>query len=341
MKKRYSFLLILLIVALLIYVVKDINFLELYALFKKINLFYLGLAFLTCFWGFLLWNFRLRYVLKSLTEVNYWFLFKVLLAGTFVSVITPGAKFGGEPIKAYFLSKEYKKPKSRFLGSIFADKSLNLIVFFMFLIFSIMFVLVFVNIPQNLKLILEGTLIFIFLLIAVIVCLAYRKARIDPKQFLRKFYRIKKIKKHFKNVKEFDNYTHTRVRNFVNAFKKVFVSKRKFWFSISISLAYWMTVYLVSYFLFLAFGFKINFLFVIIVVTLGHLIGDVSPIPGGIGLMEGTMFLLYFALGVELELAAIVALLSRMIFYFYSLFIGGILLIYLKIRLSRKVYLRK
>ena len=93
-------------------------------------------------------------------------------------------------------------------------------------------------------------------------------------------------------------------------------------------------MYLSSYFLFISLNSQINFLSLIVVVTLSYLIGDISPVPGGIGLTEGTMFLLYSAIGVSPSIAIVISLLSRMIYYFFSLLMGGLSLIYLRFTLK-------
>ena len=66
--------------------------------------------------------------------------------------------------------------------------------------------------------------------------------------------------------------------------------------------------------------------------TLSYAIGDLSPIPGGIGLVESSMFLLYSAMGVTGSLAITVVLLSRIIYYFYALVLGGLSFAYLKLK---------
>ena len=73
-----------------------------------------------------------------------------------------------------------------------------------------------------------------------------------------------------------------------------------------------------------------SFFLVIIVVSLGNLLGDLSPTPGGVGLVEGFMIFLYSVLGVDLPAAIIVSLLSRLIGYFHSLVLGGISIFYLE-----------
>ena len=67
-----------------------------------------------------------------------------------------------------------------------------------------------------------------------------------------------------------------------------------------------------------------------IVVTLGNIIGDLSLFPSGIGFAELSMTLLYSAMGIFAPLAVLVAFLTRLVYYFVSLTIGGLSLIYVR-----------
>lgn len=330
MKKRFWILIAIVILILLVYILKNIDFYEVYNLLKKINLFYFGLAFFSCLISFLLWNLRFQYSLHKLVKGSYWFMFSVLLTGVFFNTITPGANVGGEPVRAYFLNKKYKKPKTKFLGGILADKFFNTFVFLFFVIFSLLFVLFLVKIPSNLKILLEVILLGLFLLVGIFIFLARKKMKNSLNWIYIKLYLFKAIKKRFRTFEKFKKYSDRRINNLINIFKDVVSNKKIFWYSILISIVIWVFIYLISYFLFLSFEVEISILSIVIVVTLGYLVGDLSPVPGGIGVMESVMFLLYSAMGIAPALAVVVALLSRIIFYFYSLLIGGLCLIYLR-----------
>ena len=159
-----------------------------------------------------------------------------------------------------------------------------------------------------------------------------KRKKLKAQNYLEKLYNLNVIKKNFENKREFVRYINKRLANFSESFFSAFNGKKKFLILILISLLMWLSNYFVSYAIFFSFNYKISFLAVVIAVTLSYLIGDLSIIPGGIGLMESTMFLTYSAMGVSPEIAAVISLLSRIIYYFYSLLIGGLSLIYLKIK---------
>src|SRR3989344_3146515 len=330
MKRELEILLIVIVSLLFLFILKDIDFLEVYYLINNLSLFYFTLAFLSCLITFLLWNIRWKNTLKELIDANYWYILIILFAGVFINTITPGASTGGEPVRAYFLSKKYNKPKTELFGSIVADKFFNLAVFLLFVVFSIVFIFIYVEISPSLKILLETILASIILSSLVVIFVLWRKIKFKADWISEKFYKLKSIKKHFKTSEKFKNYVNKKIKNFLGVFNSIILNKKKFWFGIFISIIYWLFLYLSSYFLFISLNSQINFLSLIVVVTLSYLIGDISPVPGGIGLTEGTMFLLYSAIGVSPSIAIVISLLSRMIYYFFSLLMGGLSLIYLR-----------
>lgn len=333
-KGAFRIFLTIIVLTLVIYVLKDIDFFEIYLILSQINPLYLLLAFFSCMLSFVLWNFRLRSSLREMIHIGYFKLLPFLFTGFFIDMITPLSGIGGEPVKAYFLSKEYKKSKTKIMGCTLADKFFNIFVFVIFIILSLLFFIIYLDISKNTKLILEISLFFIFLFLFLVAYLIWRKSSLDIGWIIKILYRFKFIKKRFSNLSKFESYFKTRLKNLAKLFKKVIMNKRRFYFAIFISLLIWLLNFLVSYFLFLAFGFHVNFISVAIVVTLGYFIGDISPVPGGIGLIEGMMFLLYSAMGVFGPLALAVALISRVIYYFFTLFLGGLALIYLRHKLK-------
>jgi len=336
MKKRYGVLLTLIVIILMIFVLKDINFIEVLNLLKEIILFWFWFAFLSIALMFVLWTLRFKNTLRGLTKqgTGFFYFLAVFMSGVFVNTITPGSNVGGEPIRAYFLSRKFKKQKTKFLGSIIADKFFNIAVFSLFLLFSILFVLLFVKISFILKIIFEGFLLLIIFIGILVIFLSGRKIKFNLSGLVKKVYRFKRIRKKFKSFKKFESYIFRRIRNLGRVFKEGIFNKRTLFIGISLSFLIWILNFLSSYFLFLAFDASVSFLSVIIVITLSYAVGDLSPIPGGIGLVESSMFLFYSAMGVPGSLAITVSLLSRVIYYFYAIIVGGLSLLYLRIKLK-------
>ena len=334
MKKSIEAVIIIVTLMLLLFVLKDINFVQVYDALTHINLSYFYLALTCCVFSFVVWNVRWLDNISAIIKGNDWFLSIVFFAGFFVNAITPGAGTAGEPVRAYFLNKKYNKPISEILGCLLADKILNLLVFSFFVIFSISFLLIYTQIAPILRIILE-----IILGISVISFIAsfiafYKKRKFKTTIVPHLLFKLKFIRNKFKTQEKLKEYLDKRLNSSIDRFRSVILDKRKFILGIFIGAIYWILMYLSSYFLFISFGERIDLISVIIAVTIGYLIGDIAPVPGGIGFTEGTMFLIYSALGISAPIAALVTLLSRAMYLLISLLPGGLCLLYLRIKLK-------
>jgi len=197
MKKIFGFLFTAIILFMIFLILRNINFFEVYSLLRKINLIYFFLAILFYLIGFLLWNFRFMYTIKKLVSGDFYFFLNVLFAGSFFNTITPGANVGGEPFRAYLLSKKYKKSKSKILGAIFADKSFNLLAFSGFLVFSVLFVLFFIQMPLWTKISLEIFLLCIFSIFILFFLFVFCDKKLKLNNFMRLLYWFKPIHRKF------------------------------------------------------------------------------------------------------------------------------------------------
>ena len=331
MKKWGGLFFTVIILILLVYVLWGINFYEVYLLLEKANLIFVGLAILCTAMTFLVWNLRWMYILNPFFKVDFWFFLHVLLAGSFFNTVTPGAGIGGEPFRAHFLAKKYKKPSNKVLGYVVGDTFFRMVALIVFVVFSVLFVLVYVKISANLRLILEAILIFVFLSVGISLFLILKKLKFNIGAVFKKLYWFGFVKKRFESSDEFVKHLNKRIKGFAGIFRKVVKNKNNIVVGVILSFIFWIFNFLTAFFLFLAFGFHVNFLSVIVVFTLGSIIGSLSPAPGGMGVVEGSMTLLYSAMGITAPLAILVVFMQRIIYYFFSLFLGGISLIRLRI----------
>lgn len=327
-RKIRDLILFVIVASLTVYVLKDVDFGEVYSLLKDIDLKFFFLSLVIFPLSLLIWNLRFRYFLGEKANVGFWFLFKVTIVGFFVNTITPGSSFGGEPARIYYLRKKRKVPVMVAIGAILADKFFYLSVFFILSILSLFYLLFFIQVLGNLRAILEIILFIVFVLFGIIVLSHFKRRKIRIKWITNRLYNLNSIKKDFKSKRDFDEEVIKNreiiTEGYEHAVKSVFMK------GIALSVLYWVPLVLSTYFLFFAFNFQVGILPVSIVVILSYLIGDLSPSPGGVGLMEGTMLLLYSSMGISSEIAIAVALLSRVIYYIYYLGIGGICLLSLR-----------
>ena len=318
------------IAAALYFLLRSINFSDVYTILGLTKWYFVVLAVLATFLTFAIWAFRWAYFFHDVFKGDFWFLLNVIFAGAFFNTITPGAGIGGEPFRAHFLSKRYKKSKIKMLGLVLGDKFFQLITLAAFGIFSVLFVLIYVKISNTLTIILEFILIVVLVLAGLALYFSLKKAHFNIGIFFKKLHSFNFIKKYFPSQDHLERYLNKTLKAFLNVFRGVIKNKKNVFFGFLLSIAFWLLNYLTSYFLFLSLDYRVNFLSVIIVVTLANIIGDLSMIPVGAGVTEVSMILLYSAMGILVPFALVVSLLSRIIYYIFSLGVGGLSLLYVR-----------
>jgi hypothetical protein len=326
----WNFVSFAVIIFLLWLVLKDISFKDVYLLLKIADLKYISLAVFATLLTFIVWAVRWSYLFTSLFKGDFMFLLHLLLAGAFFNTITPGAGIGGEPFRAHFLSKRYKKSRAVMLAYVLADKFFQLIVLGVFAVFSILFLFVYVKMSNTLKYVLEGILVFVVIFAGTTIYLTIKKLNFNLGNFSRKFHFFRFLRKRFKTADHLEDFVNKKIRVFARVFRSSVKNKKTMFWAFFLAVLFWMFNFLTTYFLFLAFDFNVNFLSVIIVVTLGNLIGALAMLPGGIAVTEISMTLLFSAMGIILPIALLASFLTRIICYFFSLVIGGFSLLYIR-----------
>ena len=99
-RKVINFILFLIILSLVVYVLRDIDLMEIFNLVRNINPWLLALAFLLIFLAYVSGIIRWKISLSTLKKVKLKHLFVLHFAGLFINTITPGAQTGGEPVRA-------------------------------------------------------------------------------------------------------------------------------------------------------------------------------------------------------------------------------------------------
>ena len=330
MRKKWNLIGTITIILLLVWLLYKIDLVKVYKLILETNILWLILSFITLLFSFIIWSIRWTKIFEGYVKPDKKFFLKVLLAGEFFNTITPGAGIGGEPFKAYIISKRYKKSNSKTLGYVLGDTFFKLIIWGFFIIFSASFILIFIDIPSSLKITLE-LLIFSAILISTLVLSILReKTNFNIGKLFKKFQKTKFLKKHFKTENKFEEYLNLKYKNSLKTFKKTIKDKRNISIGIPLSFAFWMLQFLSAYFVFLALHQPASFISVVIVFTLGTIIGSLSPFPGGIGTIESSTTLLYSIVGIAPETALLAAFVNRFVYYILSLLIGGKMFLSLK-----------
>ncbi len=228
--------------------------------------------------------------LKDITEI--------LTLSYFVNTIAP-AKLG-DVYRGYLMKKNYKEPISRILGTVFVERSFDIIA--MVLLFSSVVFLVFKQIPQNIMLSMKVGVVLSVLVIVFMVIMKYHDEwllRFVPK----------------------------RAGDIFVTFKKG-TSDALVGSSMPLIGTYTAFIWILDgcrmFLVMRAVGLDAPFSLAVFVVLAGGLATAFPLTPAGLGAVELTVSGLLILFGVDKGLAVSITLLDRFISYWAFLIIGGL-----------------
>ncbi len=262
-------------------------------------------------------------------DISFFKLFQFYMAGVFISNITPSFGTGGEPVKATLLGKETGKSKAECFAGVVSQRMLNM---FPFLILSI-FGLVLLFFKPELRL---GTwellaLLFSLMLgIGIFVLLIYFYVRKDKLssfvQFSLRFLApfIGFIRKGF-DEKAYYDAVEESINSFHGGLQSIHQNRNGIIQAVIYSFIGWCFDILAIYTVFLALGnASLHISVLIITYTIAMMSGWLPLfLPGGLGITDGTMAVLFVYGGVPLEIAVMATLLYRLASYWFNTIIGG------------------
>jgi len=241
-------------------------------------------------WGvlFLRWNLLLK---NSAIDIPLKDNFMIFISG-FALGVTPGKV--GELIKAQLLKNKFNIPRSKTAPLVIVERFYD---FFAIAIISLFGILVFEY----------SIYIFTILAIGIIIFLTITSSE---KLFLKFLQKIEKIK---------------FLRNFSSELPKSFTIIQKstrgkiFPLSIILSVIFWILDSIIAYLTLLSFGIDIIDYFVLMsIYTSSIILGVISFLPLGIGVVEGSMVGFLSLNGIEFSLATVIVVFIR----FFTRWIG-------------------
>jgi uncharacterized protein (TIRG00374 family) len=306
-----------------------------YSVIKKGDTTFIALAILITFLRFIIWSYKWKKTLSPLASISLSRLFPILMTGVFLNQITPGRDTGGEPIRAYYTSIYTGIKKREALATIVIDKSGNYVAISTFIGYSILFITLFMNVPPSVKVILEG-IVLIFCLGAISAVYVKKNLALPgfPVRILRWIYflgPLKKIRERFTSYALFEEYIMERISEFVITFRDLIKDRKNMRDNLLLSFLIWAMVFVKTYLIFLAFGQSVSIFMVAAVEAISILLGIISFLPGGVGATEITMIALFSSAGIGVEIATAVTIVSRGIYYAFSLGLGYLSFLYLKL----------
>lgn len=257
-------------------------------------------------------SYRLILISKKYNKLGLWQAFKISMSGMTISMLTPIAKIGGEPLKIYMMKKQFGGSRSTAIIAVdtIAEMTSSLfVVFVVFMLFAR-------DIPGVI-----ASSFFAFLVVVAFLIAILLKILLNP-GWMRRLLRwtSRKIVK-FANVNKKDY-----ARLFYEAFKLLIKDRRIVTSAFGVSFVTKILEFLRMWLVFAAIGVFLPAEVVVIVWSVILVLYLVPWLPGSLGLIEffGAGVFVFF--GIASTTAAGGILIDRFISYWMVLVIGMLII---------------
>lgn len=293
---------------------------------KIAKLEFIAIAIAMQFFTFFLYALRWK-ILNNVAGINVGIkkLLPMVLVGLAVNNITPSGRGGGEPVRAYILSREESYPMEETFATVVADRALDTFPFIVLAVLTIIGMTLSFNFDTWLLVLMVVAVIAILIVLILLIYMS-----INPKfgqriegwiiGLVRRFYK--------KNSEEFEEKIHNVIAGFQDTMKMVISNKKVLYYAMPLSFVIWIFEILRVYFVFMSFGAVVSPVVIGEVFILACLAGMIPLLPGGLGAVDGIMILFYSAAGITASISAAATVIERLISFWMATIIGMVILPY-------------
>ena len=294
---------------------------------KMANLGIIALAVLTQVFTYYLYTLRWQ-ILNRLADMDVSIkkLLPIVLVGLAVNNITPSGRGGGEPVRAYLLSKSdenYHFEDS--LATVVADRALDTFPFVVLAAITIASMALFFDFDMWLIVIMIMAVIVIVIILIVLIYMCINPnfgQRVDGWiiGLVRRFYK--------KNTEKLENQIHEAIMGFQETMKLLISNKKGLAYTLTLSFVIWIFEIIRVYLVFLSFGANVNPIIIGEVFIVACLVGMIPLLPGGLGAIDGLMIIFYSAAGISSSVSAAATVIERLISFWMTTIIGLVIMPY-------------
>lgn len=275
---------------------------------------------------FVFYLYTLRWkIINDIADINttIFKLFPMTLVGLAVNNITPSGRGGGEPVRAYILSREEDYPMEETFAAVVADRALDTFPFVFLAIITIIGVSLYFNFDFWLIVVMIVAVIVIVALLILIIYMC-----INPKfglkvegwiiGLVRRFYK--------KDSEELENKIHNVIKGFQSTMRDVISNRKILLYALPLSFVIWVFEIFRVYIVFLAFGANISPIIIGEVFIMASLVGMIPLLPGGLGAVDSIMIVFYAVAGISTSISAAATVIERLISFWMPTILGMIIL---------------
>ncbi|MDR0913338.1 MAG: UPF0104 family protein [Methanobrevibacter sp.] len=312
-----------------------IGFDEIVDAIKIANIYYILLAIIVQIITYYLFALRWK-IMNKIANINISIkkLIPMVLIGMAINNITPSGRGGGEPVKAYVLSKETDEAFETTFATVIGDRALDTIPFLILAIITVILMIFSFNISYWIvNILIFGVFIVTIAFIILIYMSVNRKIAEKIITFVLRIIRIFYKKKQGTLEKTITK----AIVGFQETMSLMLKDKNVLFKALPLSFLIWISEILRVYIIFLAFGSQASPIIIAEVFIVATLLGMIPLLPGGLGIIDGMMILLFSAGGINPEISAAATVIERLISFWMTTFIGLILLPYYGYSITEKL----
>ena len=288
------------------------------------NINYVILAVVIQFVILGLWNTRWSVICKSLDIPHSQLsLFAMNIVGLAINDLTPSGRSGGEPVRAYLLSKSSSESFKRTFATVMGDKIFDTFPFMVLAIFAIAYLMLYLHLSTAIfSLLLLALIIFILALVFIVYICINETVGIRTIGWI--FRQVRRFTS--RDLDDYEDQAKSSLIGFQSSLKYLMKDRKLLVEATIISFVVWFMELLRVYVVFMAFGVHVSLGMIAAVFLVSTLIGIIPALPGGLGSIDGVMILLYSMAGISASVSTAATLVERMISLWMVIIIGVILL---------------
>lgn len=282
----------------------------------KLILLAVAIQILVCYLYALRWN-----IINKIVDIDVGMkkIFPMTLVGLAFNNITPAGRAGGEPVRAYVLSRDSDYPMEETFAGVVADRALDTFPFVVLAVLTIAGSVFYFKVDLWLIVLMLLVVVAIIVILAILLYMIFNeKFSIKVSNFI-----IKLVRRFYKkNSEELEARIFQIIADFQGTMRVMVDNKTVTKYALPLSFAAWILEILRVYVVFLAFGATISPVVIGEVFIMASLAGMIPALPGGIGAVDGIMIIFYSVAGVPSSISAAASLIERLISFWMVTIVG-------------------
>ena len=324
MSKKRTIIFLLAGISIVLLMVHFIGFGDVIEVLYQVDLSIFAGAVVCQIVALLLWALRWKVLLSPFHPVKFKNSLKGILIGIFFNDITPVARAGGEPFRAYFVERREGVDFEDGFATVAIDRVLDSLPFLVIMIISLVYFIFLLEISADMILIICLALGFNVILLSLVLYFSF-----SLKAAKRLMFSILRFVARFSNrVEKYESQIETAVEQYHGAIRRLSSRRKDLLVSLSISFVFWFTVIMRNYLVVIALGYQVDFMVIVVVQMVGTLVGVFPVFPGGLGSIDGVMVFLYYSFRFPIAVAMTASLVDRFISFWLMMIIGAVVVFY-------------